>query len=763
MKLIQVALEGALELEGTIDFPYNKVVVLYGANQQGKTNIVNAIRYAFLKEIGKRKSKLRYDDWVIVSSQEIVPANADARIEVIFEMNNVKYRLSRSISSRGRDSPTLTRLDELLGTEEQTDMAIFLKENLKAGLLDALFAPEIAGGFKRLYGKDIDESIAMMFKEVTATRQLSIKFIERLGRIQKGADAELCRINRDYTVYLSDLLKTCDSLQKLPEYAGLLTYEAGKTVRKIEGLTNAVRMKVTGLKQNELLTTVDTMLAKAKMLKPLNEKFQHTKEMENSIKDLNEITSDKKDIHGYIETLSQVTDLDDELTEPPRLINSHVLRKTTLVCKQFKTAKSLHEQATHEAGELGLNLESINETIKECGAVLRVLRQKQEAGEEKEAAVTRIGQEAYTVIPIQILKQDPTFTLLNRQPIPKGADEEKKKYLKQQDHRFKQLKNMANKEKKAQQVLETFLKESRPHLTEVENQLQSKLEKIRKIIDGWQLEIANGVSAFVGEKFGIVKKIEQNGEADTLSNDAKQEIEKKTKEHLSSLNERVGQVGFSPVSFDEDSVGKLLRELKKEKLQIPQYENAVNLLDTTKERWLDNDEAYIDYSIMPSIAEKASTVFNAILENCIDEKELKEAIVATFNEIISEMRERKLIEAYPEISPRNVQVNVKYKDKEITHPAGSEKAFFSLAILTALGHYFQMPILIDEVANNLDQKNLPSFFNIILEQKSRRSIQYLLSVKQTRDFDLEGWVKEMANELEIYELVGKKIERKSLL
>jgi len=763
MKLIEVTLERALELEGTINFPHNKIVVLYGANQQGKTNIVNAIRYAFLKEMGKRRSKLRYDDWVIPSSQEIAPANKDARIQVIFEMNNIKYRLTRNISASGRDSSTLSKLDELNGTEERVDLATFLKENLKAGLLDALFAPEIAGGFKRLYGRDLDESIALMFREITAARQLSTKFIERLERTKKAAEAELSRINADYSAYTSEMLKTCDTLRNLSAYAALSPYEAGKTLAKIEALANTVGTKVIGLKQDELLTTVETMLAKTKMLGTLKRSLQKTKEIERCVKELDEVKSDKEELHNYLQTLAQVANIEDEVAESPKFINPDIARKTTLLCNQFNTAKSLHEKTRDEAETLDVTFENVNETIEECSAVVRVLRQKQKAGEEKEAYVTKIGQKAYTVIPIQILAQDTTFTSLNRQPIPKGADEEKREYLKQQVHRLKQLKRLAETEKKAQQIFETFLKKSRPSLSKEEEHLGSRSDELRKAIDEWQSEIVNGVSAFTGEKFERREKIEKIEEVGVLLNDAEQEITNKTKEYLSNLNERVSQIGLALKSFDEQSAHELLMELKKERLQIPQYEEAIEYLDKTKESWRENDEAYLDYSMMPAISEQASTVFRTFLECCIDEKELKDAIIATFNEIINEMRERKLIEAFPEITARSLQVKVKYKDKEITHPAGSEKAFFSLAILTALGHYFQMPILIDEVANNLDQKNLPSFFNMVLEQKIRRDIQYLLSIKQTRDFDLEGWVKDMANELEIYELKGKSIQKTSLL
>jgi ABC-type lipoprotein export system ATPase subunit len=106
-----------------------------------------------------------------------------------------------------------------------------------------------------------------------------------------------------------------------------------------------------------------------------------------------------------------------------------------------------------------------------------------------------------------------------------------------------------------------------------------------------------------------------------------------------------------------------------------------------------------------------------------------------------------------------MKAEVTYKDKPITHPAGAEKAFFSLAILTALAHYFKMPVLIDEVANNLDSKNLQAFFNLVTELKDEKSVQYLLSVKETKDFDMEGWVKDIANELAIYRIEGKNITK----
>ena len=62
---------------------------------------------------------------------------------------------------------------------EDIDIEPFIKERLEASLLDAVFTPEIAGGFKRLYGKDLDQAISEVFKEVISARHLSQKLVDR--------------------------------------------------------------------------------------------------------------------------------------------------------------------------------------------------------------------------------------------------------------------------------------------------------------------------------------------------------------------------------------------------------------------------------------------------------------------------------------------------------------------------------------------------------------------------------------------------------
>jgi hypothetical protein len=65
----------------------------------------------------------------------------------------------------------------------------------------------------------------------------------------------------------------------------------------------------------------------------------------------------------------------------------------------------------------------------------------------------------------------------------------------------------------------------------------------------------------------------------------------------------------------------------------------------------------------------------------------------------------------------------------------------------------------DEVANNLDWRSLEVFFDWARCLQEQMNAQYVLSVKETKDLDLDGWVKKMGDSLCIYRLDGKKIAR----
>lgn len=764
MRLIWAKFDGTLELEGEIDFPENKVTVLYGANQQGKTNIINAIRYAFLKEeLGRKRSRVKYDDWAIPTSQEMVPEEGTAKIIVVFEHNGLYYKLQREISASRKDVAAVHTLSGWPGKEEESiDLYPFIKENLKVGLLDALFAPEIAGGFKRLYGKDIDESIGEVFKEVTSARRFSKAFISRLEKMKIGAEAELLRITSEYNRYLEELQEVCKELIKFAEFTNLQVYEPGKTFEKIMTLMKAIRSRVERLKEDELFRYVKSMMEKARNLPHLRTELSECEEIVSTLKGTRENESDTQMLHNYLAKLREVTTLEDEIEEPPAFCDKDLNKKVKRVYGKLTEAKALHREAKSGADKLGIRLETIKDVIKEVKAIVKILKTRQKIGEEKPATITKIGKKAYTVVPTQILVQDPTFTSLSKQPLPKGPEDERKQYLEKLDKRLDQLVSTSKHEESSARKFNWFLKKDLKRLSKAEEQLIEEIKEMWIKIEQWRNDVVRGLSAFLGVEFKGVEKIESEKDVTDLSSLVAQRANEKEQKYLQSLNERVHPLRLIAKAFTENEIARILNELEKERLRIPAYEAVAGLLDAKKENWRKNDEDYIDYSAIPSMTDQAINVFNIILENSIDEQRLKEAIIDTFNKIINKMRERRLIEAVPEISAGTIRAQVKYKNKGITHPAGSEKAFFTLAILTALGHYFQMPILIDEVANNLDQRNLPAFFNLALELKSEKGIQYLLSIKETKDFDLEGWVKDISNEIAIYELEGKKVQRKML-
>jgi len=153
-----------MELNGKIDFPESKVIVIYGANLQGKTNVINAIRYAFLKESRKGR-KGYYDEWALPTREEVIPIDGSGEIQVVFEHERKYYKLERTIAKNKADKPNLVELSGWPGSVVKTiDPESFFKERLKVSLLDILFAPEISGGFKRLYGREIEDAIAEVFK-----------------------------------------------------------------------------------------------------------------------------------------------------------------------------------------------------------------------------------------------------------------------------------------------------------------------------------------------------------------------------------------------------------------------------------------------------------------------------------------------------------------------------------------------------------------------------------------------------------------------
>ncbi|MCK4580232.1 MAG: AAA family ATPase, partial [Dehalococcoidia bacterium] len=108
MKLERVAFENVMELEGSITFPEGKSVVIYGENKAGKSNIIHALRYAFLSKVVKPRKASGYDELKLVTAKEIAPADGEGKISVEFEHGGREFKIQRDID-RYKDSNKILR------------------------------------------------------------------------------------------------------------------------------------------------------------------------------------------------------------------------------------------------------------------------------------------------------------------------------------------------------------------------------------------------------------------------------------------------------------------------------------------------------------------------------------------------------------------------------------------------------------------------------------------------------------------------------
>ncbi|TET81653.1 hypothetical protein E3J38_03480, partial [candidate division TA06 bacterium] len=108
MKLARVDFENVMELEGSIEFPEGKTVIVYGENKAGKSNIIHALRYAFLsKVVGSRRAS-GYDELKLVTGREMAPAEGVGKITVDFEHDGRQFEIRREID-RNRDDNRILR------------------------------------------------------------------------------------------------------------------------------------------------------------------------------------------------------------------------------------------------------------------------------------------------------------------------------------------------------------------------------------------------------------------------------------------------------------------------------------------------------------------------------------------------------------------------------------------------------------------------------------------------------------------------------
>ena len=220
-------------------------------------------------------------------------------------------------------------------------------------------------------------------------------------------------------------------------------------------------------------------------------------------------------------------------------------------------------------------------------------------------------------------------------------------------------------------------------------------------------------------------------------------------------------------------VNYTLKKVKEEVKKLPNYEEVEKMLQEKMNEWRVKTEEYCNYVKMPDMVDETIPILDAIIMKSMNKQKLRKDISEDYNFIIDEMKKMGAIKTIAKLTEGEMKPQLVYKGRE-TNPqlvGRSELAFYSLAILTALGYHFGMPVIMDEVGNNLDKDKFPMFFNLAIGFKNmerfRRNkiLQYVFVVLDRPDFNLDGWVKELAEkgEIEIYEVKEGNIKKKELI
>ncbi|MEA3298402.1 MAG: ATP-binding protein, partial [Chloroflexota bacterium] len=236
MKLARVSFEHAMELEGSMVFPEGKTVVIYGENKAGKSNIIHALRYAFLSKVIRPRKNPGYDELKLVTTKEIAPAEGVGKISVEFEHEGKYFEIRREVDQH-KDANKLLQT-EATGPRE-IDFNSTITRELKAGLLDALFAPDSAMGFKHLNEKNIDAVIRELFKETGNAKVLAKDFKERVERLREEAQTKVSTIEKDYETFVSGLKSKLEELSI--DVGNFASYEPGKTCDRINDVAERLK------------------------------------------------------------------------------------------------------------------------------------------------------------------------------------------------------------------------------------------------------------------------------------------------------------------------------------------------------------------------------------------------------------------------------------------------------------------------------------------------------------------------------------------
>ncbi|MDH5364922.1 MAG: hypothetical protein OEW82_07180, partial [Dehalococcoidia bacterium] len=362
------------------------------------------------------------------------------------------------------------------------------------------------------------------------------------------------------------------------------------------------------------------------------------------------------------------------------------------------------------------------------------------------------GEESvHGLVPLKLMDEDPAFTKLSSEPIPDAPEEHKRQYAEALRKRIDKLRIICADKDRAESF---FNNEFTPGLTDLSRYSTTLMEREkeeREKISNLAKDVYNRLLLFAREEI-TMPALEYEGDVEPFTLAVRQILSRKKSDYTGDVNDKVKSLGIQTEEFNTHEMDSLLYQLAEMEKGIPQYKSTwTDLTRQKRNEWENNDAEYADLAYVPAVVEGLNRTLDTILLNAFDEQEVIQGIKEIIAEINDKLMAEGLVNSCIEMGEDSLQLSkTTYKDREITHPCGAERSFFSLAALTALAIYFKLPVIIDEAANNLDKNHLRHFISLIREFAASYDVQYILSIKETDDFPLDGWVQEFADDLQIY-------------
>jgi len=362
------------------------------------------------------------------------------------------------------------------------------------------------------------------------------------------------------------------------------------------------------------------------------------------------------------------------------------------------------------------------------------------------------GEESvHGLVPLDLMDKDPAFTKLSSEPIPDAPEEQKRRYAEILRERIERLKTICEDKDRAEGFFDNEFTPSLTDLSRYHTILIEREREEREKISNLVKDIHSKLLLFTQEQVEM-PELECEGDLEPFLPAIRQILSHKASDYRLIILSKTKELGIEAGEFNTHKIDSLLWQLAEMEKGIPQYRSTwAELARQKRNQWESNDAEYADLAYVPAVVDGLNRTLDTILANAFDEQEVIQGIKEIIVEINDKLMAEGLINSCIEMGGDSLQLSkTTYKDREITHPCGAERSFFSLAALTALARYFRLPVIIDEAANNLDKNHLQHFLSLVREFAATYDVQYILSIKETDDFSLGGWVREFADDLQIY-------------